>query len=260
MRGIVSFDYDMTLLNHADYKIPESAMRALERLREQYYIVLATGRDLDTKFSAGIREVVRPDAVIHLNGTKITVGDKLIYEHRMNPELVRRLLDFSKGREFAVGITRGDEDYFINQEYVIRHDMTRWGVSERNFQDPELLYSMEIRTLVYVGHESGVKVVEEAFPELKLPMFSSKEGADVVEVEASKAEGLKRLCDYYGIPMSATVAFGDSMNDYEIVQEAGTGVAMGNSVPELKQVADYVTTDIGEDGIWNACVALKLFD
>lgn len=43
------------------------------------------------------------------------------------------------------------------------------------------------------------------------------------------------------------------MNDYEIVREAGIGVAMGNSVEELKTVADYVTDDIDRDGIWKAC-------
>lgn len=258
MKGIVSFDMDMTLLDHSNYKIPESALRAIEKLRERYYIVIATGRDLDSRFSAGLREMVEPDAVIHLNGTKITVGDELIYEHHMDPELARRLLKFAEGKNFAIGITTGEEDYFINPEYVVRHDMVRWGQSDRNFQDPQKLYQMDIRTFAYIGHEEGVWLVEEAFPEVKLPMFSSREGADVIEKEASKAEGLKRLCSYYGVPMSDTVAFGDSMNDYEIVRDAGIGVAMGNSVEELKQVADYVTTSIGEDGVWNACVQLHL--
>ena len=86
MKGIVSFDMDMTLLDHSNYKIPESALRAIEKLRERYYIVIATGRDLDSRFSAGLREMVEPDAVIHLNGTKITVGDELIYEHHMDPD------------------------------------------------------------------------------------------------------------------------------------------------------------------------------
>lgn len=258
MKGIVSFDMDMTLLDHADYEIPESALRALERLREHYYIVIATGRDLDSQYSAGLKEKVNPDAVIHLNGTKITVGDTMIYEHCMDRELVHRLLDFAKENDFAMGITTGADDYFINPEYVVRHDMRRWGMSERNFQDPEKLYDMKIRTLCYIGEESGAKLVEQKFPEVKLPLFSSKEGADVIERSASKAEGLKRLCAYYQIPVSRTVAFGDSMNDYEIIKEAGIGVAMGNSIEELKQAADYVTSSIREDGVWNACVHLHL--
>ena len=39
MKGIVSFDMDMTLLNHADYKIPDSAMEAIEALRKNHFIV-----------------------------------------------------------------------------------------------------------------------------------------------------------------------------------------------------------------------------
>ena len=89
-------------------------------------------------------------------------------------------------------------------------------------------------------------------------MFSGNMGADVVEQEASKAEGLKRLCRYYDIGLEQTVAFGDSMNDYEIVREAGIGIAMGNSVEELKAVADYVADDIDRDGVWKACRHLGL--
>lgn len=260
MKGIASFDMDMTLLDHVTWKIPESASRALSRLRDRYYIVVATGRDLDSKFSAGLKEMVEPDAIIHLNGTKITVGDEMIYEHLMDKGLVRRLLEFSKGREFALGITTGTEDYYMNQEYIVQHDMIRWGKTERNFKDPLELLDMKVRTMTYIGNEEGAKLVEKAFPEVKLPMFSSKEGADVIELAASKSEGLKRLCTYYGISMDNTVAFGDSMNDYEIIRDAGIGVAMGNSIEELKAVADYVTTPIHHDGVWNACIELKLFE
>ena len=45
-KGIVSFDMDMTLLDHADWKIPDSAREALKSLKERYYVVIATGRDM----------------------------------------------------------------------------------------------------------------------------------------------------------------------------------------------------------------------
>lgn len=259
MKGIASFDMDMTLLDHKDFTIPDSALAALERLRERYYIVIATGRDMDNRYSQGLAETVKPDAIIHLNGTKITVGSRMIYEHRMDRELVRELLDFAKGRDFAVGLTAGSEDYYVNPEFVVRHDIRRFKSSERNFKEPMRLLDMPVRTLVYLGWEDGAKSVEAAFPQLKLPMFSSREGADIVEKKISKADGLKRLCQYYGVPLEHTVAFGDSMNDYEILKLAGTGVAMGNAIEPLKAAADFVTTAVGEDGIWNACERLHLF-
>jgi len=260
MRGIVSFDMDMTLLDHKDFKIPESAIEAVKRLRKNYYIVIATGRDMDNRYSLGLADEIQPDAVIHLNGTKITVGETLLYEHRMDRELVRQILEFAEGKDFSVGMTDASDDYYVNPEFVVRNDLRRFGESGRNFKDPRLLLQMPVRTLVYLGQEAGAKSMEEAFPQLKLPMFSSREGADIVEKQASKAEGLKRLCDYYGVSMADTVAFGDSMNDYEMIQQAGIGVAMGNAFEQLKEAADYVTTAVGENGIWNACCSLKLID
>lgn len=147
----------------------------------------------------------------------------------------------------------------MNPEYVTRHDIIRWGQSNRCFRDPWKLLEMPVRTMAYIGKEPGTKRMEEAFPELKLPMFSSREGADVVEKSVSKAEGMKQLCSYFGVPLSCTVAFGDSMNDYEMIQMAKIGIAMGNSVEKLKEEADYVTSSIGEDGIWSACEYFGLF-
>jgi len=260
MKAIASFDMDKTLFDHGTWQIPGSAMGALQRLREQYYIVIATGRDMDAKYSIEMKDLVKPDAIIHLNGTKISVGDQLIYEHSMDRELVRRLLQYAAEEPFSLGITVGDEDYYINPLIVESHDLLRFGKSGRNFQDPWKLLDMPVRTMAYIGNENGVRRMEKAFPELKFPMFSSMQGADIVERDASKAEGLKRLCHHLGVDIKDTVAFGDSMNDYEILQAAGIGVAMGNSIEELKRVADYVTTNITDDGIWNACVALRLFD
>ena len=63
---------------------------------------------------------------------------------------------------------------------------------------------------------------------------------------------MKRLADALGISMADTVAVGDSNNDSEMLQCAGTSIAMGNAIEAIKDMADYVTTDVTEDGIWNA--------
>ena len=61
MKTLISFDVDMTLLDHATYKIPDSAMEAIEALRKNHFIVLATGRDMDTYYSRQYRR--RPGAL-----------------------------------------------------------------------------------------------------------------------------------------------------------------------------------------------------
>lgn len=253
MKAIISFDLDMTLLDHGTWTIPDSALAALNQLRKNHIIVLATGRDMDAYYSRPFTDMVKPDAIIHMNGTKITVGDKLIYEHYMEQELLKNVMEYAEKYGHSIGVTIGDDDFYIHPEKVVEHDRNRWNECGRNFKDPKELITLGVRTLAYIGDEKGAREIEAHFPELKLLMFAGRCGADVVEKKASKAQGLIRLCEHYKIPVEHTFAFGDSMNDYEIVEQAGTGIAMGNALPELKKVADYVTSSVDQDGIWNAC-------
>lgn len=77
-------------------------------------------------------------------------------------------------------------------------------------------------------------------------------GAPFVEVQhadVSKASGLARLCARFGIARAEVIAFGDQRNDLEMLTWAGTGVAMGNAVPEALAVADRVAPTNDQDGL-----------
>lgn len=258
MKSIICFDVDMTLLNHKDWSIPESTMETIEKLRPNNWIVLATGRDMDSKFSQEIRDQIRPDAIIHLNGTKITVGSQMIYEHFFDRKLAEEIAAWIETTPYSIGLTSGGEDYYIHPETVMRHDQELWGSCYRNFKDFYTLPPEKIRTLAFIGNEEGANALASQFPQVKVHLFAEKRGADVVEADVSKAMGLKKLCGYYNVPIEKTVAFGDSMNDYDIIRAAGTGVAMGNAMEELKAAADYVTDAVDKDGIRNACIYLGL--
>ncbi len=65
----------------------------------------------------------------------------------------------------------------------------------------------------------------------------------------SKAVGLQRIAAHYNIPQENIIAFGDEDNDYEMIDYAGTGVAMGNAIDGLKGKANEVTLSNEEDGI-----------
>ena len=90
-KKIFSFDIDMTLLNHEDYKITPSALLAIEKLREQgHIIVLATGRNPENSDSKQFVDIVKPDAVIGLNGTLVKVGEEKIFEHFFDKDVFKR--------------------------------------------------------------------------------------------------------------------------------------------------------------------------
>lgn len=75
---------------------------------------------------------------------------------------------------------------------------------------------------------------------------------DITSASADKANGVRAIAEYLGIDMSETMAFGDGGNDMPMLRIAGTGVAMGNALDEVKAHADYVTTDVDDNGVRNA--------
>lgn len=257
---MIVFDLDMTLLDHKTGQIPPSALEAIDILRKNHKIVIATGRDMDNYYSTKFRDMIKPDAIVHMNGTKVTVGNKLLYEHAFDKKLLKKLLTYCEAHGFSIGMTEGDNDYYIHPEIIVASDIEFWGECGRRFQDPWEMMNKNIRTLAFFGNALQVQEVLHDFPELRMPLFTGRRGADVIEKGFSKADGLRCLARYFGEKedLSDSYGFGDSMNDFEMVKEVGTGIAMGNAIDELKAVADYVTTPIDEDGIHRACVRLGL--
>jgi len=69
--------------------------------------------------------------------------------------------------------------------------------------------------------------------------------------DIDKANAMTRVLKHFGGACENVIAIGDSDNDRKMLQVAQIGVAMGNSVPGLKKVADYITDDVTKNGIWN---------
>lgn len=64
---------------------------------------------------------------------------------------------------------------------------------------------------------------------------------EITKSGVNKGKALTILCKKLGISLSETAAFGDSLNDLDIIRTAGIGIAMGNAMQEVKDAADYVT-------------------
>jgi hydroxymethylpyrimidine pyrophosphatase-like HAD family hydrolase len=74
-----------------------------------------------------------------------------------------------------------------------------------------------------------------------------------------KSVGIKQMMDRLGADYSDAIVFGDALNDMSMFTDDWTKVAMGNACPELKARADLITTNVEDNGIYNACVTLGLF-
>ena len=73
-----------------------------------------------------------------------------------------------------------------------------------------------------------------------------------------KARGIKQVLDFVGASQKQCIVVGDGPNDKDMMEFGHISIAMGNAIPELKKLATYVTTDILDDGIYNAFKHYKL--
>ncbi|MDU2932255.1 MAG: HAD hydrolase family protein, partial [Veillonella sp.] len=75
-----------------------------------------------------------------------------------------------------------------------------------------------------------------------------------------KALGIRNMLDHFGMKPNQAVVFGDGYNDLSMFRPEWLNIAMGNARAELKEKADYITTDCDKDGIYNACKHFKWID
>lgn len=100
--------------------------------------------------------------------------------------------------------------------------------------------------------------VSDDFYLSKVNVEHSVESYDVLRSSVNKGEAIKKMLDHLHIFPSEVIAFGDGMNDKEMLQFAGTGVAMGNADSKLVPYADFQTTAVDDDGIFNGLKRLGL--
>lgn len=113
--------------------------------------------------------------------------------------------------------------------------------------------------------KASLERVSAALPEGYRAIIGSVGAAGYVPFEIipdhlSKAVGMQAVCEHIGIPMSRSVAIGDSNNDVEAVARAAVGISIGGVCDDLVAVADIVAPAVGQGGLAWALAAAGLID
>lgn len=255
-RKYIFFDIDGTLKagGYTNEYIPHSTKLALKRLREAgHFLAIATGRS--EAMARHFFEELGIENMVSDGGYGLTINNKLLYIKPLDKELVVSLVDEceAKGLAWALQTDNSKVRVAPNSHFEdITHDvyMSTRIVEGLNPRDYEDIYK------VYIACPSPIEQDLESLKKLPwcrfLPEYIFVEPAD-------KSYGIRRIMEYYGAEDRDIVVFGDGINDLSMFVEGWTRIAMGNACDELKAHADLITTDVDKDGIWNACVSLKLF-
>lgn len=273
MKKVVFFDIDGTLVSKQNY-ISESTKRAIKALKKQGVLpVIATGRA--TMLLEEVREELDIDSYIAMNGQRIVLEGKPIFTNPIQDDVLKRLMDQAAEDRKGIVLCGTEEIYSNSFISLVRRssilkvlkgigklvpNKIQMSIFSRLIRKPPKPEDYKDKAICQVILEVSKKeeaAYRERFQELHFAR-SNDYTVDVISSGISKATGIERIIKELGIKKEDTYAFGDSLNDMEMIQYVGTGVSMGNGWKELKQVADMITADVSEDGIEKGLKKLNL--
>lgn len=254
MYKMLMIDIDDTLLNEKR-QIPDETKESLRLAANKGVIVtLATGR-----MFASAKQVA---AQLNLNVPIITyqgalvknsLDDEVLYERSVSGEIVRKLVEYAESRSLHLQLYYNDELFVKDDNEKAREYSSISNVPYRVQPDFSGLSDQPMLKLLFIEQPEKLDRIQPELEEMlenQVNITKSKPHfLEITNAKATKGQALKRLAHHYGFGAANVIAIGDSWNDQDMIAAAGLGVAMGNAVPALKQIADYITLTHNEQGV-----------
>lgn len=245
------FDIDGTIRADETGYIPESTVYSIKKLRENgHKVFINTGRT-----ASNVGEDIRSigfDGYVFGCGTEVFLGEKRIYRKSFDPSLCMKLAEDIR--------LCGASPVYERSDILLTDRKTRVIPEMQELLTQCIMGGAVVADINSVSDTSYDKFVvwydertdmERFFRliEKKFDYIDRGYGfAEMIPSECSKADGMKKILYELGAAAEDTVAFGDSLNDAEMLEFAGTGIAMGGA-KSLYSYADYITKELNEDGI-----------
>ncbi|WP_059173702.1 Cof-type HAD-IIB family hydrolase [Bacillus sp. FJAT-27445] len=246
-KSIIFFDIDGTLLDD-DKRLPASTREAIYKLKELgHEVAIATGRG--SFMFEDLREELGIDTYVSFNGQYVVLKGKPVYRNPLNELALEQLtVAAAENNHPVIYLDPFDMKMSVPEHNWIDESMGTLKLSKQPSHEPDYFRGREIfQTLLFCQHEEEQQY-EKAFGEFDFIRWHPL-SVDVLPAEGSKAKGIEKLITAMGLSLENTYAFGDGLNDVEMLSYVPNSVAMGNSVPEAKEVAKFETLHVNDGGI-----------
>lgn len=262
---VIFLDIDGTLTHPGSNEPPESALYAVRQAqKEGHFVFLCTGRNYDMLQPLLKYEF---DGIIASSGGYIECRKEVIYDCPMTESQKQLAMEVLKKNGVFRTVECMDGSYtdegfkmFLKEhaEEGSNSELLRWREQiEKSLHilpmkeyGGQPVYKIVIMSPSIDRLAEPRKVLENDF---KFCIQNENKGGfingEVVNCKFDKGKAVKMVCDYLQIPVCRSVAVGDSMNDWEMLEAAGLSICMENGSEQLKKLADDVCPAVDRDGI-----------
>ena len=267
-RKLVFLDIDGTFTPPGSNRPPDSAVEAVRQARRRGHLVLLSSGRTDRMLSPVLEYGF--DGYIACSGGRIVLGDEVIYDSPISAmsrmwaeEILRR-----NGIYLTVECRDGSYTDESFKEFLKEHaaegknsELLRWRrqieseLSIRPMREygGQPAYKMVLMMSQRKQLEEPIRLLSDVFT------FCIQDedaygivNAELVKRGTDKGRAIERVCRHLNMSAEDTIAFGDSMNDKEMLETAGLAVCMENGSEALKEIADMIAPPVDEDGLSRA--------
>lgn len=254
------FDIDDTLIKRGKITIEESAKHAIKKLQEKgIEVMIATGRAFYF-IHDDIHESVSPNYYVSTNGACVYDKDlNLVFKVAMDLDEVNQIVNYARENNLGIALKEEKNMPVYNDlnvfQTIYMQGSNKLDILEDHTQDNKTI-TKDVMGLFVMGDEDLILGVKKFTDDTFAHAYH--QAYDIYSKDAGKIKGIEHVLEDLGLNWSNVISFGDAANDAEMIEKSAIGVAMGNSIDSLKEIADYVTSDITDDGVFNALTHLKL--
>lgn len=244
MKEMLVFDLDDTLLT-SNKTVSQNTIDTIKLCKTQGIIIgYITARARPFRNVSFFTDNLPLDFISYYNGASIHIGDSVAYSNAIPFDTAIKIVnDINKDYSLKkFGIYLEPWSYKFGEIWNLETD-------EKIKCDISQLPQYDVQRIRIVFNDSGKINLDEYMTNDTIYFITNDGSAFIVNKNATKDNALKKSAELFNIPLTDVIAFGDDINDTEMLKTAGIGVAMGNAVDSLKEIADYITQTNDNDGI-----------
>ncbi|MBA2134102.1 Cof-type HAD-IIB family hydrolase [Hydrogenispora sp. UU3] len=241
MIKMVVTDLDETLLR-TDKSISKYTVDVINKVRQRgIKFIFATARGGSAKTLVDYELF---DGYVLLNGAKAFVDNRLIYERTISADIFIPFLRELSHRNFMVAAEVEGIHYAnfkVNEKWSYINNFMVTDYSDVSGSADKLY--------VLIDDPNQIDLITPILPKELYLNLTRDNLAMIMHKAATKFNGVLAVAEEFNIPKGEIIAFGDDINDKEMLLKFGLGVAMSNAIDEIKMIADYVCDTNDNDGV-----------
>lgn len=255
---LIAIDLDGTLIQGFD-NYDKLSFDLLKTIAKDNYVIIATGRPLrSSKYYYDLLELNTP--IINYNGALVHHPNDNSFEKTMitvNKDDVLKIINDNKDIIDNIFCEVEDDIFLYKKQDEINSYLHLDGGTLTTGDFQNILKKNPNGAIVFSKKDSEEKLEkylkEQYHGNLKIRFWDDEKYvvSEIYSPLTSKANGLKRIIEYYNIPYEKTISIGDGHNDIEMFNITKISVAMGNSHPSLLEHATHNTKKVSENGVYH---------